>query len=188
MVDQILIDLARETFQKKGVDPQDEPALIAVVDAGAQMKQVWYAAILLRDVGTPAAIPALKKAMSYPKQDVKIAALCTLADIAGESEASFYRGALTDKQYREKWAALYALARYGDCTAIPDVLERLKKLLAQKERPHWGKETEVVLAAKYLNRFAADPTARLGLDLIAAKWDRLNPPEQEAVKEIVSPM
>jgi len=186
MVDEALKEVAAKALGESGVDSSDEQSLISLIDAGEHLKLVYYATLLLRDVGTAAAIPCLKKALAYPKQDIKIAALCTIADIAKESESDFYREKLTDGSFREKWAALYSLERYGDASAIGSVGDRLKKLLRKTHRNEWGCNTEIVLATKYLARFSTNPDATVCLSLVSEKWETLKPPEQDALKDIIA--
>ena len=147
-------DYALKRFRRKGINPTDENDLIRVIEDAIHLYDVHDAVILLRRFGSTRAIPALKRAMYYAMQDVKIASLCTLAGIAKEAEADFYTSALLDTKYRTKWAAMYAIFEYGNASAIAPVIKRLKAILSRPRGRTWGNNTEVVLAVKFLTKFA----------------------------------
>jgi HEAT repeat protein len=145
-----------EYFCEIGINNINEATLIHIVDQAEEMTVVYFATVLLRKYGSMAAIPSLQKAMYYPKQDVKIASLYTIAHIAKEQGNKFYIFALQDKNYREKSVAICAIADYGDESAIEAVIGRVKKILAMKKRPTLqidNRGTELSIAISYLKKY-----------------------------------
>ena len=105
----------------------DEPSLINVLENESSGKMlVYYAVLGLRDVGTGRCIPALKRMLHYPKQDVKDCSILTISHIAGAAETEFYVSALTDKRTRKTYP-MWAMLDAADERAVPAVIEYLRR-------------------------------------------------------------
>lgn len=175
-----------EELLKRGWDPESEKSLIELIDQGTDLNLIYYATILLRDIGTPASIPALKKAMGYRKADVKITALWTISAIAGEAERGFYLAALLDKNYREKMTAIQCISRHCGEEAADAVAGRVEKLLpAKRPRIAWnGNKTELTIAVTFIARFAHRAKVKQALARVASRWESLHPKEREQLASI----
>jgi hypothetical protein len=67
-----------------------EEYFVSVLDTSEKRFDIYWAVLALRDCGTVQSIPALKKKLFYPMQDVKCAAILTIAHIAGASATDLY--------------------------------------------------------------------------------------------------
>ncbi|MFY0254943.1 hypothetical protein ACDQ55_13430 [Chitinophaga sp. 30R24] len=91
---------------------------------------VYYIALLLNKVGTRKSIPALRRLLEYPRQDVKSLAFATIADIEKEKEAMFYTRCLLRGQF--KFEAMEAIYKYADENAVQAVTARITELLSKR--------------------------------------------------------
>ena len=110
-----------------------EEELLRVLEEPKTKRDVYWAVIGLRDVGSPRCIPALKTKLHYPLQDVKDCVLLTIAHIAGEAETPFYVQALQDKRTRKTYP-MWAIAVAGDDRAVAPVAEYVTTVLKKVRR------------------------------------------------------
>jgi hypothetical protein len=175
-----------QEFHEKGVEVS-EMKLIEIVNDAKSLWEVYRAAILLRKYGTPAAVPALQKAMYYPMQDIKITALGAIATICKGDGCHLYVSALQDPQYREKCAAVTAIYEYCDERGIEPVIARVKQMLSRKRRGiYYGpnQETEITYAITYLDKYSKSHDEILILFAqISHKWSFLWEHEQAYLKK-----
>jgi hypothetical protein len=184
------LDIFKTIYQadlrKHGWDPESESSLIELVDKGEDLTRVYYATILLREVGSIACIPALKKAMTYSKADVKITSLWTIAEIAGKDESKFYLQALIGTNYREKMTAVECITRHCGEEADDAVADRIRKLLpAKRPRIAWnGDRTELTIAVSFITQYSNREKVQKALSHVASQWDTLDAKERTQLRSL----
>ena len=112
-----------------------EEVLLGLIASDTSKMDVYWSVIGLRHCGTEHSIPALKALASYPVQDVKAAAMSTIATIAGASETPYYADCLGDPKYRVKDYALWAIGEVGDARALDAVHAYIKRNKRQLSQP-----------------------------------------------------
>ena len=175
-----------DELKKRGWDPDSECSLIALIDQGSYFFGIWAATILLRDIGTAACIPALKKALYYPKTDIQITSLWTISMIAGAAERDLYLAMLLDTNYSHKMTAIFCVAEYCGEEAVDAVSNRVKKLLpAKRSRIAWNREqTELTRAVSFIVRFPSRPKVESALQHVIQRWSLLETVEKEHLRKL----
>jgi len=170
-----------ESLEKTGVDRRDEETLIRVVDEAKDLHAVWCATILLRTCGTERCIPCLKRAMYYPKTDVKITSLHTISMIAGDSEADLYLAALGDTKFPDKFTAVQCIVQHCGERGIEPICGRAKKILrGERTRVAYNRDhSELTTALCYLDGWReGNPAIQDLFGSVLDQWDRLEMREQ----------
>lgn len=105
--------------------PYDESNLIEVLQSSQDKFDLLWAAVALRELGTPRAIPALKCAVKFKSLDVQGNAALTTAFLADGGENGFLASLLVSKEYRAKFYAMTGILYKEDAahSALPFVLE-----------------------------------------------------------------
>jgi len=103
----------------------DESNLIEVLQSSQDKFDLLWAAVALRELGTPRAIPALKGAVKFKNIDVQGNAALTIAFLADGGENGFLASLLSCKDYRAKFYAMTGILYKEDAahSALPLVLE-----------------------------------------------------------------
>jgi len=146
-----------------------------VLAAPRNRMEVYWAAVELGAVGSPASVPILRSLLTFPKVDVQIVAMCRIAHLVGRQESKLYASALLGTWYRQKWAALNAIQTTADTASLDAVLRWSKRRRAAIRRGamHHQQALEVML---YLYRLADEyPLARQAFAELAADSLRLQP-------------
>ena len=89
--------------------PYDESNLIEVLQSSQDKFDLLWAAVALRELGTPRAIPALKGAVKFKNLDVQGNAALTTVFLADGGENGFLASLLSCKEYRAKFYAIAEL-------------------------------------------------------------------------------
>lgn len=116
-----ITDIAALLRRRHKAMPWTEEGLLGVVESPRYPIDVYWAAIGLRDCGTPRCVPALKALATHPKQDTKAVAMLTIAHVAGAAQTPYYAHCLLDPAYRAKEFALWAIGEDGDARALDAV-------------------------------------------------------------------
>ncbi len=105
--------------------PYDESNLIEVLQSSQDKFDLLWAAVALRELGTPRAIPALKGAVKFKNLDVQGNAALTTVFLADGGENGFLASLLSCKEYRAKFYAMTGILykEDGAHSALPFVLE-----------------------------------------------------------------
>jgi len=116
---------AAEDHFKSCKIPYDESNLIEVLQSSQDKFDLLWAAVALRELGTPRAIPALKGAVKFKSLDVQGNAALTIAFLANGGENGFLASLLVSKEYRAKFYAMTGILYKEDAahSALPLVLE-----------------------------------------------------------------
>ena len=111
-----------------------------------------WSATVLRALGTEKCIDALKSVILKPYIDVQGISALTIGFLAGGKENKFLGNLLSDKRFRNKWYAMYALFIHADDSAVPVILDYAEKVIKNsKNLPICGG-----LMLLYLARYASD--------------------------------
>lgn len=139
-----------------------ESFFIQLVQKPRSHHDVYWSVIALREVGTSASIPVLKRLCdhSYVKalcnrgmMDITACALLTIASIAGQSETDFYIRALSEKWYLDKHYAIWAIEATADLRALDAILAWIKQKRSKIRSGKMNAQTAQILAL-YLFRLA----------------------------------
>lgn len=139
-------------------NPQVEDWALDLLKRTVNEYDIYYITFLLHKVATRKSLPALKRLLEHPRQDVKGLAFATIADIEKEKEAMFYARCLLRGQL--KFEAMEAIYKYADESAIQAVIARITELLSKRRSsPRLSLETfkngftDLMLGMEFLFRF-----------------------------------
>ncbi|RBL91520.1 hypothetical protein [Chitinophaga flava] len=139
-------------------NPQVEGWALDLLKRTVNEYDIYYITFLLHKVATRKSLPALKRLLEHPRQDVKGLAFATIADIEKEKEAMFYARCLLRGQL--KFEAMEAIYKYADESAIQAVITRITELLSKRRSsPRLSLEnfkngfTDLMLGMEFLFRF-----------------------------------
>ncbi|WP_212003492.1 hypothetical protein [Chitinophaga sp. HK235] len=139
-------------------NPQVEDWALDLLKRTVNEYDIYYIIFLLHKVATRKSLPALKRLLEHPRQDVKGLAFATIADIEKEKEAMFYARCLLRGQL--KFEAMEAIYKYADESAIQAVIARITELLSKRRSsPRLSLETfkngftDLMLGMEFLFRF-----------------------------------
>jgi len=169
-------DTVRHHFRKQGL-VWDDAYFVNVLQTATDRYDVYWSVIALRDCGTASCLPALTDKLQFPMQDVKCAAILTIAHIAGAQATPLFVQALAGTSFRDKGYAMWAIQDAADERAVDAVLAYFKK---HRARLRSGKLTNNTLAdgLAYLEKhLATRPEVAAFFDEVNACWAML--PEGE---------
>lgn len=132
-------------------------------------------------------IPALESLLHHTNADVQVAALGVLDKLLGPGVLPFARELLQNPRFREKGAALHALALYPDPVDAPLVVKVAKSHLSRRRRP-WGGATPVVLAVDFLEQTMRTERERDDfIHWLTLRWWMLSSDEQHTLSRHAPP-
>lgn len=118
-------------FALRGTNnPQVEEWALNLLKRTVNEYDIYYLVLLLHKVATKKSLPALKRLLEHPRQDVKGLAFATIADIEKEKEALFYARCLLRGQLKSE--AMEAIYKYADESAIQAVITRITEMLSKR--------------------------------------------------------
>jgi HEAT repeat protein len=151
---------------------------VAGAGPGADSETVIYAAWALGTIGDPSAVPDLAQLATHDDRGIRKAAIHALGAFAGVDARSALARALGDAADDVRWNAALALARHGDASATPVLLQMMDRAsLAKVEipTPDRGKEhlspaqmDDAVLQAVTASAALTDPSLRPVLEGLKA--------------------
>jgi hypothetical protein len=172
-------DTIRHHFRKQDL-VWDETWFVNVLQTGTDRYDVYWSVIALRDCGTTASLAALTDKLRFPMQDVKCAAMLTIAHIAGRDATPLFIEALSGTSFRDKGYAMWAIQDAADERAVDAVLTYFKK---QRARLKNGKLTNNTLVdgLVYLEKYRpTDAAVAAFFDDVNECWSVL--PEMERIE------
>lgn len=126
-----------------------EESLLKLIETQTSRMDVYWAVIGLRHCGSSRCLPALKALATHPMQDVKAAAMLTIAQLAGADETLYYAERLGDPAYKAKDYALWALGETGDVRAVDAVHAYIRRSRKSLLRPGTDCRAQMELIAYF---------------------------------------
>jgi hypothetical protein len=157
--------------------PEIEPYLIAMIDQHERKDVTCYAIRALKHVGSPAALPALRRHFDSRLLEVAWAATYQYARIAGPSGCAVYHQALEQKGCLARGTLAKAIARYCGSAGVPALIRRVKDVTT---RPGDSATTasfeqiELTFLIAAIERHRADhePEVKKLYALVKKRWDK----------------
>ncbi|QJB30130.1 HEAT repeat domain-containing protein [Chitinophaga oryzae] len=156
-----------------------EATLLEVISNSKSEYDLIYANTALSTSGSAASLPALVKLLDHKKQDVTGTALSAILKLSDASYLDLFRAQL--EQGKNKFTALYGVVKYGDEQVVPDLVRRVKQLVAKQrsiEAISTGGKTEIIVALEFLvQHVTGNPEIKKLYELLSGKkngllWDR----------------
>ncbi|WP_343744867.1 HEAT repeat domain-containing protein [Chitinophaga sp.] len=156
-----------------------EEALLEVISTSKNEYALIYANIALATSGSPASLPYLVKLLEHKKQDVSGTALSAILKLGDASYLDLFREQLENG--KNKFTALHGVIKYGDEEVVPDLIRRVKQLVAKQraiEAISTDGKTEIIFALEFLvQHVAGNPEIKKLYELLTGKknallWDR----------------
>ncbi|MBC9913026.1 HEAT repeat domain-containing protein [Chitinophaga varians] len=156
-----------------------EAALLEVISTSKNEYDLIYANMALSTSGSPASLPFLIKLLEHKKQDVSGTALGAILKLGDASNLDLFREQL--EQGKNKFTALHGVIKYGDEKVVPDLIRRVKQLIAKQraiEAISTDGKTEIIVALEFLvQHVAGNPEIKKLYELLTGKksallWDR----------------
>ncbi|WP_143310502.1 HEAT repeat domain-containing protein [Chitinophaga vietnamensis] len=150
---------------------------------------VYYITLLLHKTGSQRSLPALRRLLDHPRQDVKSLAFATIADIEKEKESMFYTRCLLRGQL--KYEAMEAIYKYADENAVQAVITRITELLSKRRsstrltiETFKNGFTDLMLGMEFLSRFrsAKAEVKKIFSWITEKRADYLLPEEREWIQ------
>jgi HEAT repeat protein len=113
---------------------ETERVLLGVLERSDNRFDLSYALGSLGKMGGREAIPSIARFIHHRTEDVKGSAIYALTALGDVREQNLFLDALTDRSSYAKAAALSALRRHGDSTAVSMVAKRVRELLRKPRR------------------------------------------------------
>jgi hypothetical protein len=110
--------------------PVAEDALINVISTSSDKEMLLAACATLQVIGTERSIDCVKKLIEAQEDRVEEGVIRTLVHLSGKSGLHTYVLLLKNNRYKRE--ALDAVIKFGDCTSVPYVENRVKQLLSRK--------------------------------------------------------
>ncbi|NML38142.1 hypothetical protein HHL17_13130 [Chitinophaga sp. G-6-1-13] len=156
-----------------------EETLLEVLSTSKNEYDLIYANMALSTSGSPASLPSLVKLLEHKKQDVSGTALSAILQLSDASYLDLFREQL--EQGKNKFTALHGVIKYGDEKVVPDLIRRVKQLIAKQraiEAISTDGKTEIIVALEFLvQHVAGNPEIKKLYELLTGKknvllWDR----------------
>jgi HEAT repeat protein len=163
-----------------------EDTLIEILKETNDEYDLWYVICSLSNIGTEKSLPYLLNLVSHKKQDVSGSALNAIDQISGAKNLQLYIEQL--EKGKNKFTALLAVIKYGDENVIPNVIKRIKELVAKKRTrlsvSGRDSKTELIHGLEFLKQFTDDEEIKKLFDFLSTKkQDMLWQEEQEWLKK-----
>jgi HEAT repeat protein len=141
----------------------------------------------LASIGTERSIPYLSNASRNRKQDVASSALTVLSKLAGATQLQLFIEILQKGAFNVKRSAMAAILKYGDESAIPAVLERIRTILNRKRTVIELPESELIIGLSFLQQFRKtdERVARLFASTIPSKAEYLIGEEPAVIQKLM---
>ena len=109
-------------FKRKKIDFVED-SLINLLLTSTSRDETYYAVLSLRELGTEKSIPALKQVTLSKSNDVQATSVLTIGQLANGSENEFLGQLLLNKNFRQKYYALWAIFVCLNNKAVESVKE-----------------------------------------------------------------
>ncbi len=131
-----------------------ENTLLEIINNSTDEYDLYYANCSLSSTGTRNSISSLIKLLDHKKQDVSGTALNAVLELSDSSDLPLFVSQL--EKGKNKFTALLGVIKFGKTTIIPNVVKRIKELVAKKRtRQVVGShgKTELIFAMEFLSNF-----------------------------------
>lgn len=154
-----------EILKRRGYE-LNENDLIRCISENKSKMLVYYAVCALKIYGTTKCIPTMKSLLSYPKLDVQVCSVLTIASILEEKGTSFY-AELLDSNFRHKFWVMAVVWEIGDERAVNAVRSLGQKIV--KNKVVTNTQSDILYITEYLEKFNGSNDS----ELISALKQRL---------------
>lgn len=174
----------------RGIEEPNEQILLRMIAEGEggtdeALGMAWFAIRGLWDIATNAAVPVLKQAVFFRKDDIRCDALLLLRDLTAGAQERFYIELLNDRRYRLKGLVMSILGDVGGVSAIPDTVRRAKVVLRKKEHGFSSPRYELVHTVRLLARHPERSESQAFLSYLTERWDRVGRRERWAIADLL---
>lgn len=134
-----------------------ENVLLDIINNSDDEYNLFYANRSLSSVGTRKSIPSLQKLLDHKKQDVSGTALNAILEISNQTDLPIFIEQL--QKGKNKFTALLGVIKYGNSLVIPNIIKRVKELVAKKRTIQvigTKQKTEIIFAMEFLSEYAKE--------------------------------
>ncbi|PFL21313.1 PBS lyase [Bacillus cereus] len=165
-----------------------ERALLKLLDTEENKDEITNICYTLLEIGTKQSILPLTKLLYSNSAYVRSTVIEVLAKI-GESDLQIvYIEALKDRNVMVKYEAVRAIYAYGDEMAIKPICERVNKIVSRRRKNEVEPtdESEIVIALRFLHKFADQEEVLKTFDKVYKKRGNLFMSERKWLRDHIS--
>jgi len=165
-----------------------ERALLKLLDTEENKDEITNICYTLLEIGTKQSILPLTKLLYSNSAYVRSTVIEVLAKI-GESDLRIvYIEALKDRNVMVKYEAVRAIYAYGDEMAIQPISERVTKVVSRRRKNEVEPtdESEIVIALRFLHKFADQEEVLKTFDKVYKKRGNLFMSERKWLRDHIS--
>lgn len=144
-----LMNDEEEALKKHGYDSSEKDLLRCIHENKSKML-VYYAVCALKIHGSAKCIPTMKSLLTYPKLDVQVCSVLTIASILEESGTDYY-AELLESNFKHKFWVMAVIWEVGDERAIDAVRKLGQKIVKNKVVAHT--QSDILYITEYLEKF-----------------------------------
>lgn len=165
-----------------------ESALLKLLAAEENKDEITNICYTLLEIGTNQSILPLTKLLYRDSAYVRSTVIEVLAKIGGADLQIVYIEALKDRNIMVKYEAVRALYAYGDERAIKPICERVNKIVSRRRKNEVvpTDESEIVIALRFLHKFATHEEVLKTFDKVYKKRGNLFMSERKWLRDHIS--
>ncbi|MCQ6533202.1 MULTISPECIES: HEAT repeat domain-containing protein [Bacillus] len=165
-----------------------EDALLKLLTVEENRDDIVNICATLYEIGTKRSILPLTKLLHCDSAYVRSTVIEVLAKIGGADLQIVYIEALKDRNVMVKYEAVRAIYAYGDEMAIQPISERVTKVVSRRRKNEVEPtdESEIVIALRFLHKFATHEEVLKTFDKVYKKRGNLFLSERKWIRDNIS--